>query len=60
MNEIVRGPFRVVERLQSTGGVSAVLATMITVSLCVRYIMHGPEEHTPEYLTHAFATILGF
>jgi hypothetical protein len=60
MNEVIRGVFRIIDRLQTAGGVAAVLAALITVSLCVRYVTHGPDEHPPEYLTHAFATILGF
>jgi hypothetical protein len=53
------GLWVVIGRLQTPGGVAAVLATLITLTLCVRFLLHGPEN-APEYLTHAFATILGF
>lgn len=49
----------VIARLQTTGGVAAVLATPVTLTLCVRFLAYGPEE-IPLYLIHAFATILGF
>ncbi len=45
--------------LQTTGCLAAVLATLVTLTLCVRFLAYGPEE-IPLYLIRAFATILGF
>jgi hypothetical protein len=59
-NPTPHGFWAIVARLQTTGGVAAVLATMVTLTLCVRYLIDGGSSHAPEYLTHAFATILGF
>jgi hypothetical protein len=49
----------VIDKLQSVGGVAAVLATGITATICFRYLIHGPEEVTP-LLSHSMSVILGF
>jgi hypothetical protein len=36
--------WRVIDKLQSIGGVAAILAAGITATVCLRYLIHGPEE----------------
>jgi uncharacterized membrane protein YfcA len=43
----------------SFGGISGVLALIITVTICVRYFKHGNEE-IPQILTYALTSIIGF
>jgi hypothetical protein len=50
---------RLVERIITTGGIAGVLAIIITITLCGRYISHGPEE-IPQIFTNALTTIIGF
>ena len=46
-------------QLLSIGGIAGVIAVIITVSICARYVKHGPEE-IPQVLAYALTTILGF
>jgi hypothetical protein len=55
----MNGVWRVIDRLQSIGGVAAILAAGITATICLRYLIHGPEE-VPPLLSHSMSVILGF
>jgi hypothetical protein len=54
------GIWRVIDRLQTVGGVAALMAIGISGTVCVRYLIHGGVEDVPPVLSHAFSTILGF
>jgi hypothetical protein len=49
----------VFDRLISSGGIAGLIAMVISVSICARYVKSGPEP-VPPVLTHALSTILGF
>jgi len=46
-------------RLLSTGGIAGLIALMITIAICVRYVGYGEKEF-PQILTYALSTIIGF
>jgi hypothetical protein len=46
-------------QLLTFGGIAGVIALMISISICVRYVQHGNEE-IPDVLVYALTTILGF
>jgi uncharacterized membrane protein YfcA len=46
-------------RILTVGGVAGLIAIMITLTICARYIMHGPEE-IPQILSYSLSTIIGF
>jgi hypothetical protein len=54
------GIWRVVDKLQSAGGVAAVLATMIAGTICVRYLLYREAGDLPPVLSHSLSVILGF
>lgn len=54
------GIWRVIDRVQSVGGVASVIATMIAASICVRFLLDGNASKPPEGLGHALSVILGF
>jgi len=43
----------------SVGGIAGLIAIIITVSICIRYVQNGAEE-IPDVLTHALMAIIGF
>jgi hypothetical protein len=55
----MEGFSKAIDKLQSVGGVAAVLASGITAAVCLRYLFHGPEE-VPPLLSHSMSVILGF
>jgi hypothetical protein len=46
-------------RILTVGGIAGVIALAITITICYRYAMHGPEE-IPQILTYSLTTIIGF
>jgi hypothetical protein len=46
-------------KILTVGGIAGVIALAITVTICYRYAMHGPEE-IPQILTYSLTTIIGF
>ena len=54
------GIWRVIDRLQSAGGVAAVLATMIAGTICIRYLLYRDASDLPPVLSHSLSVILGF
>lgn len=57
--ELPAGFWRAIDRLQSAGGVAAVLAVGITATLCLGYLLPG-DRTIPPVLEHGFTVILGF
>jgi hypothetical protein len=49
----------VIERILTVGGIAGVIALAITVTICARYLQHGPED-IPQILTYSLTTIIGF
>jgi hypothetical protein len=54
------GFWRVIDKLQTVGGVAAILAVGITATICARYLLHEQVEDVPPVLSNALSTILGF
>lgn len=54
------GIWRVIDRLQSAGGVAAILATMIAATICARYLLFRDASDLPPVLSHSLSVILGF
>jgi uncharacterized BrkB/YihY/UPF0761 family membrane protein len=46
-------------KILSVGGIAGVIAIAITITICYRYAMNGPEE-IPQILTYSLTTIIGF
>lgn len=46
-------------KILTVGGIAGVIGLAITVTICYRYAMHGPEE-IPQVLTYSLTTIIGF
>jgi hypothetical protein len=58
-----RDTFRTVlvpfNNILSVGGIAGLIALIITISICYRYVTHGSEP-IPDILTYALSTIIGF
>jgi hypothetical protein len=52
-------PIEAFGRILSVGGIAGVIAFLITITICIRYISVGPEE-IPQILTYSLSTIIGF
>jgi uncharacterized membrane protein YfcA len=50
---------KVMGDILSVGGIAGLVAIIITLSICARYVQNGPEP-IPEVLTYALTTIIGF
>ena len=50
---------KIVRDILSIGGIAGVVAIVITVTICARYIQNGAEP-IPEVLSFALTTIIGF
>jgi hypothetical protein len=50
---------RLLMKILTVGGIAGVIALAITVTICYRYAMHGPEE-IPQILSYSLTTIIGF
>jgi hypothetical protein len=59
MYYIIQAIVRVLEGLLSVGGIAGIIAIIITVSMCKRYIADG-DQVFPEIMKYALTTILGF
>jgi hypothetical protein len=55
-----RGIWRVLDRLQSAGGVAAVLAVGIAGAICLRYIIYRDFGDVPPVLSNSLSVIIGF
>ena len=50
---------RILRDILTVGGIAGMIAIIITVTICARYIQYGAEP-IPDILTYALATIIGF
>ncbi len=48
-----------IQEILSAGGISGILAIMITCGILYRYTIYGDTQF-PDMLTHALSTIIGF
>jgi hypothetical protein len=55
---VMNGIWHVINRLQSVGGVAAVLAVGITATICLRFLIHGNEQVSPSVQAAASARSL--
>jgi hypothetical protein len=55
-----QGIWRIIDKLQSGGGVAAVLAVGITGTICLRYLFFQDAADLPPVLEHSLSVILGF
>jgi hypothetical protein len=46
-------------KILTVGGIAGVITLAITITICYRYAMHGPEE-IPQILSYSLTTIIGF
>jgi hypothetical protein len=51
--------FDVLSTVLTVGGVAGIIAVIITMAICGRYLKKGPEP-IPEVLAAALTTIIGF
>lgn len=56
---IIQAIVRVLEGLLSIGGIAGLIAIMITIAMCKRYMVDGDQQF-PEIMKYALTTILGF
>jgi hypothetical protein len=59
MYYIIQAIVRVLEGLLSVGGIAGIIAIIITIAMCKRYMVDGDQQF-PEIMKYALATILGF
>jgi uncharacterized membrane protein YfcA len=52
-------PIEAFGRVLSVGGIAGAIALLITLTICARYVTHGPED-IPQILTYSLSTIIGF
>lgn len=50
---------KILRDVLTVGDIAGVIALVITISICVRYVQYGAEP-IPEVLTYALSTIIGF
>jgi hypothetical protein len=56
---LVQGIVRILEGLLSVGGIAGLIAIIITIAMCKRYMIDGDQQF-PEIMKYALTTILGF
>jgi hypothetical protein len=59
LNDLVQGIVRIFHGLLSVGGIAGLIAIIITVAMCKRYMVDGDQQF-PEIMKYALTTILGF
>ena len=55
-----QGIWHVIDRLQTAGGVASVLAVVIAVSICLRYVLYKDLVEVPPVLSNSRSVIIGF
>ena len=50
---------RIVVGFLSVGGIAGIVAIMITIAMCKRYMVDG-DQNFPEVMKYALTTIIGF
>lgn len=50
---------KILSEILTVGGIAGVIAILITLTICARYVQYGFEP-IPEVLSYALTTVIGF